>query len=58
MIYKNSRTGETMDVKSKIHGGYWQAVEPATTTDSGEEKEDGETKKPSRAKKGGKEQNG
>ena len=54
MIYKNSRTGEIINVKSIIHGGYWQAVEPAATADTGEN-EGGESKKPTRAKKCGKE---
>lgn len=54
MIYKNSRTGEIINVKSTIHGGYWQAVEPANAIKL-EEKEGGETRKPSKTKKGGKE---
>lgn len=32
MKYRNTKTGAVIDVKSKISGGYWQALVPAETT--------------------------
>ena len=32
MKYRNTKTGAIIDVKSKISGGYWQALEPVETT--------------------------
>lgn len=32
MKYRNTKTGVVIDVKSKIIGGNWQALEPAETT--------------------------
>lgn len=32
MKYRNTKTGAVIDVKSKIIGGYWQALVPAETT--------------------------
>lgn len=31
--YRNTRTGAVITVKTKISGGYWQAVEPAGSSD-------------------------
>ena len=33
MKYRNTKTGAVIDVKSVISGGYWQAVEPADSSD-------------------------
>lgn len=32
MKYRNTKSGAIIDVKSKIIGGYWQALVPAETT--------------------------
>lgn len=33
MKYRNTKNGAIIDVKSKIVGGNWQAVEPANSAD-------------------------
>ena len=32
MKYRNTKTGAFIDVKSKLSGGNWQAVEPADSS--------------------------
>lgn len=48
MKYRNSKTGAIINVKSKISGGNWQAIEPVSSSDI-------KKKAPPRKKKGIKE---
>lgn len=34
MKYRNRKTGAIIDVKSKISGGNWQAIEPVSSSDN------------------------
>ena len=42
MKYRNTKTGAIIDVESKISGGDWQVLEPATPPSTSTGKKEGE----------------